>query len=113
MMHIIKAKHTATGQAVYFFSEDYATNQNGLDVLFENEWYFLNNLEVLEVTEHELSEKTVTMFNREYLEKYVESEANRPMTVQEAGALAKKNPTPAQAKASRLNGAKHKGKKAK
>lgn len=30
--------------------------------------------------------------------------ANRPMTVQEAGALAKKNPTTAQAKASRANG---------
>jgi len=66
VMHIIKAKNK-NDKEMYFFCDDYAVNQNGLDVLFENEWYFLNGFEVVSDTLQEITNKNVLIFNRETL----------------------------------------------
>lgn len=70
MIYVIKAHKNE--KTYHIFCEDYSTSSKGLNVFFDDEWFFLPLIEVWRIDEIDASSESMK-FNREYIEKIKES----------------------------------------
>lgn len=75
MTYLLKLKRTRNGTTTTHtvFADDYATPQNGADILFNEKWYFLKDISVAESAELRFSQER-SMFNNKFILEKLEAE---------------------------------------